>query len=92
MDARRIRVDTSKTSHNIEKAYNNKKYIVTYDKVYQPHYSQAQGQFYMFPVYELPYKPNVKQGNLPLIGRGRFVHYTGDQVNKLIRIDLLNNL
>lgn len=74
--------DNDKKSHNIEKAYHDKKYIVSYKKVYQPFYSINAG-YYMHPVYN-------SQEKLTLTGR--FFHMTGDQVNHLIGIDLLNNL
>ena len=75
--------DSATTSRNIEQAYNNKKYIVSYDKVYQPMYSQAQGQFYAIPVY-------TSKGNMTL--RGRYFHMTGQAVNHLIGYELLAEL
>lgn len=76
--------DNTTTSHNIEKAYNDKKYIVAYKTVYQPFYSVNAG-YYAKPVY----RSTEKQG---MTLRGRFFHLTGEQVNKLIGFDLLNNL
>lgn len=75
--------DTNTISRDIEKAYNDKKYIVTGKKVYQPFYSEAQKQYYAKCVY-------TSKGNMTL--QGRFFHFTGDYVNELIGIKLLNNL
>ncbi len=74
--------DNDKKSHNIEKAYNDRKYIVAYKKVYQPFYSINAG-YYMQQVYN---------SNEKLTLAGRFFHMTGEQVNHLIGINLLNNL
>lgn len=74
--------DTSKISRNIEQAYHNKKYIVTGNYVYQPFYSVNAG-YYANKVY------NSKER---LTLRGRFIHCTGDGVNHLIGLKLLNNL
>jgi hypothetical protein len=74
--------DNEKTSRNIEQAYNNKKYIVAYKTVYQPFYSVNAG-YYANKVYTS--KENMTRA-------GRFFHMTGEQVNKLIDIELLNNL
>lgn len=75
--------DNSKISRNIEQAYNDKKYIVTYRTVYQPHYSVNAG-YYATPVY-------TSQAE-NLTRAGRYFHFTGDQVNKLIGFNLLLNL
>ena len=75
--------DNDKTSHNIETAYNNGKYIVAYKNIYQPFYN-ANGGYYAHRVY------HSDNGSLTL--KGRFFHYTGDQVNDLLGIKLLNNL
>lgn len=75
--------DNAKTSRNIEKAYNDKKYIVAWKSVYQPHYS-VNGGFYASEVYR------ETSGNLTLAGR--YFHMTGDRVNNLIGHALLNNL
>lgn len=74
--------DNTKTSYDIEKAYNDKKYIVTYKSVYQPFYSINAG-YYMQKVYT---------SNDKLTLMGRFFHMTGEAVNHLIGIKLLNNL
>lgn len=75
--------DNATTSRNIEKAYNDKKYIVSYKTVYQPFYSVNAG-FYAMPVYR------ETSGNMTLAGR--YFHMTGDAVNHLIGHKLLNNL
>lgn len=75
--------DNEKISRNIEKAYHDKKYIVTYRTVYQPHYSVNAG-YYAMPVYTSQTEK--------LTRAGRFFHFTGDQVNKLIGFNLLLNL
>ena len=74
--------DTAKTSHNIQQAYENKKYIVTRFAVYQPFYSVNAGY----------YAHIVLKTTEPMIGSGRFVHYTGDQVNRMLGIEHLDNL
>ena len=74
--------DTNTISRNIERAYNDKKYIVTGNKVFQPMYSINAG-YYAMPVY-------TSKGNMTL--QGRFFHFSGDYVNELIGIKLLNNL
>lgn len=75
--------DNDKISRDIEKAYHDKKYIMTYKTVYQPHYSVNAG-YYATPAY------TSQAGNLTI--SGRFFHLTGDQVNHIIGFDLLNNL
>lgn len=74
--------DTNKTSRDIKKAYENKKYIVTGTKVYQPFYSVNAG-YYAHCVY-------TDKEMLTL--NGRFYHFSGDTVNRLIGIKLLRNL
>ena len=74
--------DTNTTSRNIEKAYNDKKYIVAGKKVYQPFYSVNAG-YYAMPVY-------TAKGNMTR--PGRFYHFTGSYVNTIIGIELLNDL
>ena len=75
--------DNNKKSYDIEKAYHTNKYIVSYRKVYQPFYSQANNSYYAMEVYG---------GNEKLTLKGRFFHLTGSQVNRLIGIELLNEL
>lgn len=74
--------DNEKTSRDIEKAYNAKKYIVNYRTIFQPFYSVNAG-YYAMPVYR-------SQENLT--GPARFFHFDGDYCNKLIGMKLLNNL
>lgn len=75
--------DNAKTSYNIEKAYNDKKYIVAFRRVYQPFYSVNAG-YYMQEVY---YNHSGS-----MTRAGRFFHMTGEVVNHLIGHNLLNNL
>ena len=75
--------DTNTVSRNIEGAYNNKKYIVNNDKVYQPCYSVAQQQYYAICVY-------TSKGYMT--HRGRFFHMTASAVNHLIGFNLLAEL
>jgi len=74
--------DNNKTSRDIEQAYHNNKYIVAYKTVYQPFYSVNAG-YYAQKVYTS--KENMTRA-------GRFFHMTGEQVNHLIGLNLLNNL
>lgn len=75
-------IDNNKTSRNIEQAYNANKYIVTSRVIYQPFYSVNAG-YYAQPIYK---------SRENLIGPGRFVHCTGDQVNRLLGFNHVNNL
>ena len=74
--------DNTKTSRNIKEAYHNNKYIMTCKKVFQPMYSVNAG-YYAMPVYTS--KENMTK-------QGRFFHFTGSEVNRIIGIELLNNL
>ena len=74
--------DTNGTSRGIEKAYHENKYIVAFKSVYQPMYSKN-GGYYAQEVYK-------DVSNLTLAGR--YFHMTGEAVNHLIGIELLNNL
>ena len=77
--------DNATTSRNIEKAYQDNKYIVTSRVIYQPFYSVNAG-YYAQPVYRLP------RGEMQFIGSGRFIHASGEHVNRLIGFEHLNNL
>ena len=82
--------DNKKTSRSIEQAYNSKKYIVSYRSIYQPFYSANNGGYYAMEVF---YKPkDATGGYVPLTLAGRYFHYTGEQCNHLLGIELLNNL
>lgn len=74
--------DNEKTSRNIEKAYHDKKYIVTGNKVYQPHYSVNAGY----------YATKVYKSEERLTRAGRFFHLTGDEVNEVLGFKLLYNM
>lgn len=76
--------DNKTRSFNIEQAYNENKYIVAYRSIYQPFYSQAQGKYYAHEIYY------EQSGNLTLAGR--YFHMTGNEVNRLIGIRLVNSL
>ena len=75
--------DDNKVSRGIKEAYEARKYIVCWRAVYQPFYSEAQGSYYARQVYS---------SSVNLVGRGRYIHATGDHVNRLIGIELLMNL
>lgn len=74
--------DTDTISRNIPLAYINKKYIVTGNKVFQPFYSINAG-YYAQCVYTA--KSNITRP-------GRFFHFAGKEVNRIIGIELLNDL
>lgn len=74
--------DTTTISRDIERAYNSKKYIVTGNKVYQPFYSVNAG-YYAQCVY-------TAKGNITR--PGRFFHFDGKEVNRIIGHDLLNDM
>ena len=74
--------DNKKKSFDIERAYIENKYIVSWKSVYQPFYSVNAG-YYAHEVYH-------SNENMTLAGR--FFHMTGDQVNHLIGFELFNNL
>ena len=76
--------DNERTSRDIEKAYHAKKYILTQKVVYQPFYSVNAG-YYAMPVYKKRDAGNLTRPH-------RFFHLTGDQINDVIGIKLLNNL
>lgn len=84
-DAKKMKVirDNNKTSRDIKKAYETKKYIVTWKSVYQPFYSINAG-YYAQEVY--------CETNGNMTRAGRFFHMTGEAVNKLIGIQHLRNL
>lgn len=82
--------DNDKKSLDIERAYNSKKYIVSYRSIYQPFYSANAGGYYAMEVF---YKPkDATSGYVPLTLAGRYFHCTGEQCNHLLGIELLNNL
>ncbi len=75
--------DNNKVSRGIKEAYEARKYIVCWRSVYQPFYCEAEGSYYARQVYK---------SSVNLVGRGRYIHATGDHVNELIGKDLLGNL
>lgn len=68
--------DNEKTNRNIEQAYNDKKYIVSGRKIYQPHYSVNAG-YYAQEVFH-------STEHLPLTSANRYFHYSAKEVNDLI--------
>ena len=74
--------DNATTSMDIDRAYNDHKYIVSFKTVYQPFYSVNAG-YYANAVYH---------SNEKLTMPGRFFHMTGDAINRMINHALLNNL
>lgn len=66
------------------KLYSEKKYIVTYSKIFQLFYSQAQGRVYGKEVY---CKPKAGVG---FARRGRFYAVDAKSVNNLLGFKLLN--
>ena len=75
--------DVNGISREIKEVYEAHKYIVCWRSVYQPFYSVAQGSYYARQVYK---------SSVNLVGRGRYIHTTGNHVNRLIGIELLGNL
>ena len=62
------------------KYYSEGKYIVTFSKIYQLFYSQAQKKVYGQVIYS----------SKGMTHRGRFFAYSGAEVNHLIGINLVN--
>jgi hypothetical protein len=58
------------------------KFVVNYGGIYQPHYSQAQKQFYFSKI------SNVKG----IAKRGRFYAFDGAYINKLLGYTLINEI
>lgn len=79
----KIIYDGNGVSRGIKEAYEARKYIICWRSVYQPFYSEAQGSYYARQVYS---------SSVSLVGRGRYMHATGDHVNRLIDNELLRNL
>jgi hypothetical protein len=62
------------------KLYQENKYIVTYSKIYQLFFSTAQNKVYGQVIYN-------QKG---LARRGRFYAFSGEQVNNLVKAQLVN--
>ena len=75
--------DGNGVSRGIKEAYEARKYIVCWRTVYQPFYSEVNDSYYAKQVYS---------SSVNLVGRGRYIHATGDHVNRLIGNELLRNL
>ena len=63
-----------KTEQEVQKWYEEGRYIVTYNGVYQIFYSQAQQTYYTHPII-------YENG---MVCRGRFFAMTAEHVNKLL--------
>lgn len=74
--------DNTRISRDIEKAHNDKRYIVSVKTVYQPFYSVNAG-YYAMPVYT---------SNELLTRHGRFVHLTAKEINHVIGKNLFREL
>ena len=83
VDMAKVIYDGNGVSRGIKEAYEARKYIVCYRAVYQPFYSEAQDSYYAKQVY---------RSSVNLVGRGRYIHATGDHANRLIDKELLRNL
>lgn len=66
-----------------EKYYREKPYFVTYTKIWQVCYSQAQQKYYGTCIYQL-----TKKGE-HFTRRGRFYAFTAADVNRLLKFPLL---
>lgn len=62
------------------KLYEENKYIITYSKIYQLFYSQAQKRVYGQQIY-------YSKG---MCRKGRFFVYTGEEINHLLGFKLVN--
>jgi hypothetical protein len=70
---------TELTEQDAQRIYNNKKYVVNYSGVFQPHYSAAQNQVYFSKVI------NIKG----IAKRGRFYEMDAKTINNIIGHELL---
>lgn len=81
MEAIIINAGTSQlTQAEVQGIYEQDKFVVNYGGVYQPHYSQAQKQFYFSKIC-------TTKG---LAKRGRFYILDGAFINKLLGYTLIN--
>ena len=72
------------TMDDAEKLYTSgEKYLVTFSKIYQIHFSQAQKTYYGSVVYSCAKGANLAK-------RGRFHAFTAREVNNLLGYKLLN--
>lgn len=71
---------TELTEAEAKSIHEQEKFVVNYSGVFQPHYSQAQNQFYFSKIC------NVKG----LAKRGRFYILDGAFINKLLGYTLIN--
>ena len=66
------------TKEDVQKLYEEKKYICTFSSIYQIHYSQAQQRFY-----------GSKLFSIGLAGRGRYYALTAKEINDICKKPLL---
>lgn len=66
------------------KMYSENKYIVTYTKIYQIHFSQAQNRFYGSCIYTYD-----RKGGPGMTRRGRFYALPASEVNRLVGCPLV---
>ena len=64
--------------------YSGEKYIVTFSRIYQIHYSQAQRRFYGQEIFRAMPGPGNNYAR-----RGRFYAFTAEKVNSLLGFKLL---
>ncbi len=72
------------TEAEAARLYADGKYILTYSKVYQIHYSAAQDIYYGTVVYSKP-----TRGGCGFTRRGRFFAMDAAEINKVIGVELL---
>lgn len=72
------------TEEEAYKMYQEKKYIVTYSKIYQLHYSNVQKKVYGTQIY------CKDKDSIGLVKRGRFISLSGKAVNCLLKFALVN--
>ena len=68
------------TRSEAEQFYSENKYIVTYSRIFQIFFSEAQNSFYGHEIYNKP----------GMAGRGRFYALTGKEINNILGIALVN--
>lgn len=72
------------TEAEAARLYADGKYILTYSKVYQIHYSVAQGCYYGTVIYSKP-----TRGGCGFTRRGRFFAMSAREINEAIGVELL---
>lgn len=69
---------------DVQKMLEENKYIVTYTKIYQIHFSQAQNRFYGSCIYTYD-----RKGGPGMTRRGRFYALPAAEVNRLVGCNLI---